>query len=119
MALITLKGKEYEQKFTYKSLRALETHYGKGVFNVLSEEGMDKLETINVFLWACLKREKDFKNKNVDQVVDILDEAFEAEELTLELLTKALETAFTESTLLKGVQGQQAVEGAVEGDQKN
>lgn len=119
MALITLKGKEYELKFTYKSLRALEAHYNKGVFNVLSEEGMDKLETINVFLWACLKREKDFKNKNVDQVVDLLDDAFEDGELTLEQLTKALETAFTESTLLKGVQQGQAVEGAVEGDQKN
>lgn len=102
MAFITLGGKEYELKFTYKSLRAIELHYGKGVFKVFAEEGMDKLETINVFLWACLKREKAFKNKNVDDIVDLLDEALESEEVTLQDLTKALETAFTNSTLLKG-----------------
>lgn len=108
MAFITLGGKEYELKFTYKSLRAIERHYDKGVFKVFAEESMEKLETINVFLWACLKREKAFKSKSVDDVVDLLDESLDNGELTLNTLTKALETAFTQSTLLKGAEGEVA-----------
>ncbi len=106
MAFIKLNGKEYELKFTYKSLNALEKYYNKGVFKVFQEESLDKLETINVFLWACLKREKDFKNKTVDQFVDMLDEALESGELTLDALTKALEQAFNESTILKSAQAE-------------
>lgn len=119
MAFITLKGKEYELKFTYKSLRALEAHYDKGVFNVFNEEGLDKLETVNVFLWACLKREKDFKNKTVDHIVDLLDDAMDEGELTLVQLTKALETAFNESTILKGAVSEAEQKAIADGEQKN
>jgi hypothetical protein len=102
MATLKLNGKEYEVKFTYMAILKLEQHYGKGIGKIFKEIDMENLNTLNTFLWACLKRHSDFNKAGVDDIALLLDEAFEDEELTLDELGKAIEEAVNNSVLVKG-----------------
>lgn len=101
MAFIKLNGEQYELKFSYLSLLAIEKHYKKGVFKVFSETDLNNLETLTAFVWACLRKEKKFKNKDVDDIAVLIDDAIENEDITLESLAQAIEEAFNDSVILK------------------
>lgn len=101
MAFIKLDGEQYELKFTYLSLHAIEQHYKQGVFKVFREADLNSLDTINTFIWACLRKERKLKNKTPFDIAVMIDNSIENEETTLEELAQALEEGFQNSTILK------------------
>lgn len=111
MAFIKLNGEQYELKFSYLSLLAIEKHYKKGVFKVFHESDLNSLETITTFIWACLRKEKKFKNKTPDDIAVLIDDAIEVEDTTLEELADALKDGFENSTILKNAVKQDEGEG--------
>ena len=111
---IKLNGKEYELKFTYRTIRYLENHYGVGISSLFEKLDMGSIDVLNTFLWAMLKREKDWLNKTVDDVADAIDNAIESEELSLVELGEKIGDAIRNSTILKSVdvnQGTKKVNG--------
>lgn len=103
MVEIKLGGKVRELKFTFKSLRSLETHYKKGVSKVFAENMADEsLENLVIMLWACLRATD--KKITPDRVEDLLDEALDSGEVTFNELSEKLQEAMESSTLLKSMQ---------------
>ncbi|MBW3113485.1 hypothetical protein KYJ26_16650 [Bacillus sp. MCCB 382] len=97
---IELGGKARELRFTFKSLKALEGHYGKSIQKVFEEEiNRGGLNEVSVLIWACLRKEKFTLNK----VDDMIEDAIENEELTLQDLSEKMKSAIEESKVLKGV----------------
>lgn len=101
MANLTLNGKEYELKFTYKAVLALEKVYNLGIGKIFKELDLENMGVLTTFVYACLKRHEDFKTATVDDVADLLDEAFENEEITFETLAGALQDAIENSVITK------------------
>lgn len=98
---IKLNGKEYQMKFTYRTILYLENHYQMGISSIFQKLDMNSIDAITTFVWAMLKHETDWKNKNVDDVADALDSAIEAEEITLFDLAETLEKTINSSVILK------------------
>lgn len=105
MAKITLNGKEYTLKFTYRTILALEKHYNMGIGKIFKELDMENLNVLNTFVYVCLKREKDFANATEEDVAIALDDAFENEEITFDDLANAIQDAIENSVIVK--QGEQ------------
>lgn len=98
---IKLNGKEYELKFTYRTIRYLENYYGMGISAIFKKLDMESIDALTTFIWAMLKREEDWKNKTVDDVAEALENEIEAEELNLFKLAETLEAVISSSTILK------------------
>jgi hypothetical protein len=96
---ISLGGKERELRFSFLSFKALEQHYNKPAQKVFEEEmSSGKLSDLSVIIWACLRKEK----LTIAKVDDLIDEAIESEEITLEELSEKLSKAVSESKIAKG-----------------
>lgn len=104
---IKLDGKEYELKFTYRTIRYLENHYSMGISSIFQKLDMESIDALTVFIWAMLKHDDEWKHRTVDDVADAIDIAIEAEELTMLDITETLEKTISNSTILKQM-GKQA-----------
>jgi hypothetical protein len=98
---IKLDGKEYEMKFTYRTIRYLENYYGMGISSIFQKLDMESVDALTTFIWAMLKHHEDWKTKTVDDVAESMDNAIESEELNLLELTKTLEAVISNSMILK------------------
>jgi hypothetical protein len=97
---ISLGGKEREMKFSFLSFKALEQHYNKPAQKVFEEEmASGRISDIAIIIWACLRKEK----LTVSKVEELIDDAIETEEITLEELSEKLAKAIGESKMVKGV----------------
>lgn len=96
MRLVTIKGKQYELKFTYKSIMSLEAAWKQPYYEVLSG---NRFETLYKMLWACFRNIEDFENMTPMQVVDLLDEL--ADEQNIVELAEMVEEAVAESTIVR------------------
>lgn len=95
---VTLGGKERELRFSFLSLKSLEQHYGKPVQKVFEEDmAAGGLAQLTVLIWACLRKEKLSLNK----VEELIDDAIEDEEITMEELSTALTSALNDSKIIK------------------
>ncbi|MEW9503238.1 hypothetical protein [Jeotgalibacillus marinus] len=115
---LTLNGNQYELKFTYLSLLAIEQHYKQGVFKVFQDKDMNNLETLTVFIWACLRREKKFRKKSVEDVAMMVDSAIENEEISLNDLAEAIQEGFQNSTIIKNANDVNDVDQDIDDDKK-
>ncbi|MCP8970573.1 tail assembly chaperone [Ectobacillus ponti] len=103
MAFIVLNQKQYELKFTYKSLLSLEKYFKKPIADVF-QSGLD-LENLNAVLWACLQRESDFRGTTIVDIETLLDTELEAT-LDFDVLNAAITQALDESVILKKMKAQ-------------
>jgi hypothetical protein len=95
---IMLGGKERALRFSFLSLKALETHYGKSISKVFDEEiAKGGLAELTVMLWACLRKEK----LTIGKVDELIDDSIENEEITMEELSERLQSALSESKIIK------------------
>ena len=101
MAQLKINGKEYEVKFTYMAVLALEKAFGMGIGKVFKELDLENIGVLNTFVYACLKRHEDFKHATQDDVAIALDEAFENEDITFEDLAEAVKDAVENSVITK------------------
>jgi predicted peroxiredoxin len=110
---IYLGGKERELRLTFRSLKALESHYGKSIEKVF-EEDIKKagLNEVSVLMWACLRKEKFTLNK----IDDLIEDAIENGELTLTELSEKMKAAIEGSNVIKGVK---AAEESTDEEAKN
>lgn len=98
---ITLGGKERALRFSFLSLKALETHYGKSISKVFEEEVVKGgLNELTVLLWACLRKEK----LTIGKIEELIDNAIEDEEVTMQELSEKLQAALAESKIVKSAQ---------------
>lgn len=102
MALFKLNGKMYDAKLSYKAIGLIEKHFDMPLADVLSDKTRAaRLDTLNVILWAALQREDDFKGKTIDDIVDILDAAFENGDMTVTSFVEAVTKMMEESTFFQ------------------
>lgn len=101
MANLKLNGKEYEVKFTYMAVLALEKAFGMGIGKVFKDLDLENIGVMNTFVYACLKRHEDFKHATQDDIALALDEAFENEDITFEELAEAVKYAVENSVIAK------------------
>lgn len=95
---ITLGGKERALRFSFLSLKALEQHYGKSISKVFEEEVVKGgLNELTVLLWACLRKEK----LTIGKIEELIDNAIEDEEITMQELSESLQRALAESKIVK------------------
>lgn len=98
---ITLGGKERALRFSFLSLKALEQHYGKAISKVFEEEVVKGgLSELTVLLWACLRKEK----LTIGKIEELIDNAIEDEEITMQELSESLQQALAESKIVKSAQ---------------
>lgn len=99
---ITLGGKERALRFSFLSLKALETHYGKSISKVFDEEiTKGGLGELSVMLWACLRKEK----LAIGKVEELIDDSIENDEITMTELSEKLQQALSESKIVKVQEG--------------
>lgn len=101
MAELKLNGKAYEVKFTYKAVLTLEKTFGMGIGKVFKELDLENIGVLNTFVYACLKRHEEFKTATVEDITDLLEEAFENEDITFEELAEAIKYAVENSVIVK------------------
>lgn len=73
---ITIKGKEYNIKFTFNVLADMEAKAGKGIAELLKEDAIG-FGTIRLLLWATLRKE--LGNITIEQAGDVAQELCEDE----------------------------------------
>lgn len=114
MVELTLGGKTYEMRFSLKSMRTLEAHYKKPIGKIFTDkDSMESLETLVAFYYACLKPKN--KSLTLDKVEDLLDDALDKGDITLDELSKKLGEVIDNSSILKN----SAPKEETEGDAKN
>lgn len=105
MVELTLGGKTYELRFSLKSMRTLEAHYKKPIGKIFKDkDSLESLETLIAFYYACMKSKA--KSLTMDKVEDLLDEALENEEITLEELSTKLSEVIDSSSIMKNASAQ-------------
>jgi hypothetical protein len=108
---IQLGGKERTLRFSFLSLKALEQHYNKPIQRVFDENMKDGgLDSVTALLWACLRKEKLTMNK----IDELIDNAIENEETTMDELNVKLKEAIESSRIVKGIKTDEAGEGSDE-----
>lgn len=102
MPEITLGGKQREMRFSYKSMRTLETHFKQPINKVMKQtEKLESLEALSAFYFACLKP-KD-KSITFEKVEDLIDEALDSEEITIAELSEKLKETIENATIVKSM----------------
>jgi hypothetical protein len=96
MKLITINGKQYELKFTYKSIMLIEAAWNEPYYKVLQG---NRFENLYKMLWACLRNHEDFATITPFDCVDMIDKL--VEESSLFDLAELIETAVYESNLVR------------------
>lgn len=101
---IQLGGKERELRFTYMSMKSLESHYAKSIQRVFEEDFKDGgLDSVSVLLWACLRKEK----LTVAKIDQLIEESIENEEITMKDISDKLTEAVEGSKVVKGINAEE------------
>lgn len=97
---IQLGGKERELRFTYLSMKSLESHYAKSIQRVFDEDFKDGgLDSVTMLLWACLRKEK----LTVAKIDQLIEDSIENEEITMKDIGDKLKVAIEDSKVVKGI----------------
>lgn len=100
---LKLNGKEYELKFTYRTIRYLEDYYGMGIGSIFEKLDMNSVRALTVYAWAMLKHNDEWKNKTVEDVEDTLDKEIEEEALSITEIGDILGDVINNSTIVKSM----------------
>lgn len=99
MKLFEYKGKQYDLRFTYKSIVYLEGAFQKPYMRVVSEAKDSEL--LYRLFWACTRHLDDFKHVTPVDCLDIIDEIIVHGTTTYNMLQSLVQEAFIESVYVK------------------
>lgn len=124
MAEINLGGKRRELKFNFKSMRSLEKHFNKPISKIFENEMQgESLGTMVTIFWSFLIN--DDKKLTVAKVEDIISDAIDSGEVTMDEIGDKIQETMEESQIAKtsndneGEDEGESDEGSTEDEAKN
>lgn len=102
--MLIFNDKEYELKFGFKAILMLEKHYNeKNLSKLFSEHIGESFSGLAVMVWAGIKHQD--KNASINKVENMIHEAIENEDLTIDQISEAVNKAIVESKLFNNDKG--------------